>query len=68
MQGDFPRYAWGWMSSSTKTRLLFEVRLTNFEQGVYKGYFIDLDRDIIGRKEWAHEKLAENGDWHGIIQ
>ena len=68
VNGEFPRYIWGWIALSTGELGLFEARLTQIEVGTYHGYFVDLDRDFVGKKEWAYERLVDGGDWSYVIQ
>lgn len=58
-EGRFPRYVHGWMCLSGGERGLFRGRLTNREQGVYKGYFECLDQV----PEVAFAKLLDGGVW-----
>lgn len=57
-EGDFPRNVHGWLVTAGK-RVLFRGRLTNREQGVYKGYFDSLDRVPAP----AQTRLRDGGEW-----
>ena len=59
VEGDFPRYVHGWILLQGAERALFRGRLTNREQGIYKGYFETLD-DVPLR---IRSRLQEGGDW-----
>jgi hypothetical protein len=67
MSGEFPKHIWGWIVLSTGEYGLFEASITQQATGTYHGYFVDLERDFVGKKEWAYEFLA-NGDWTYVIQ
>lgn len=62
-EGAYPRYVHGWMVLSGGERALFRGRLTNREQGVYKGYFEAIE-DLPGS---VHPKLIEGGEWWSPI-
>jgi hypothetical protein len=59
VEGDFPRYVHGWILLQGAEPALFRGRLTNREQGIYKGYFETLD-DVPVR---IRSRLREGGDW-----
>lgn len=63
-EGDFPRYAHGWVVLNETERALFRGRLTNREQGIYKGYF-ETPRDL---PEAVYPKLTANGEWWSPIE
>ena len=62
-EGEFPRYVHGWMRLGGGARGLFRGRLTNRDQGIYKGYFESLD-DL---GDALYEKLREGGAWWNEI-
>ena len=62
-EGVFPRYVHGWIFLNGTERALFRGRLTNREQGVYKGFFETLD-DLPDR---LRPRLGEGGDWWAPI-
>jgi hypothetical protein len=49
----------GWILLNGAERALFRGRLTNREQGIYKGYFETLD-DL---PDLLRPPLREGGDW-----
>lgn len=59
VEGDFPRYVHGWILLQGAERALFRGRLTNREQGIYKGYFETLDDAPVR----IRSRLREGGDW-----
>ena len=63
-EGDFPRYVHGWMRLAGAERGLFRARLTNRDQGIYKGYFETLDD--LGEAEY--DKLVDLGAWSETIE
>jgi hypothetical protein len=58
-EGAFPRYVHGWILLNGAERALFRGRLTNREQGIYKGYFETLD-DL---PDLLRPRLRDGGDW-----
>lgn len=52
--GEFPRYAWGWLEGR-----LFEARLINRDEGTYKAYELDekieSPTDPDGRLDWEDD-------------
>jgi hypothetical protein len=63
-EGDFPRYAHGWVILKGTERALFRGRLTNRVQGIYKGYFETID-DL---PEVVYRKLTDGGEWWSPIE
>lgn len=65
-EGAFPRRAWGRLRVADGSVQLFEARLTNSAQGLYKGYFIEAG-DLIGKRAWLRRQFAEGGPWTEVL-